>query len=82
MISVFHASIDFQIICPKSSPSSDSCSYFHDFRHADYSAIIQYISDIDWLLLFNMCSTVDDVWSTIEGVLRESIARFVPLRKV
>ena len=23
-----HASIDFQIICPRSSPSSDSCSYF------------------------------------------------------
>ena len=48
-----HASIDFQIICPNSAPSSGSCSYFYDFRHADYSAIIQHVSDIDWLLLFN-----------------------------
>ena len=73
--------MDFSILCP-GIPKPNPSLCFRDFGHTDYSFLISYLLDVDWLLLYNASLKADEFWTKISQVLNYSISQFVPLSHI
>ena len=62
-----HMSLYFTLIvsCDVSDNSRlfDKSDYLYDFDNTDYISVGNYLSNIDWLTEFGVCTSADDVWN-------------------
>ena len=53
---------------------------YYDFVSADYNAINQYLSSLNWNEIFSHSINVDDSWSVFSTILHDVFIHFVPIR--
>ena len=84
-----HSSIQFKVITsydrptgPKPSTNEHAVHRVYLWKHADYTAMRDYLLSVDWdsLLMYNL--TVDTLWSAFCTVLQSAVDWYVPSHTV
>jgi hypothetical protein len=73
-----HCSIYFSLVCPSFScllPEHE----VRNFSEADWDSIYSFLSDCDWLSIFDSCDTAEQCSSAFYTKLNEAIVSFVPV---
>jgi len=73
-----HDSVTFSVLAPGSTatPKIPKCS--PNFRRANYRAINEYLSNVDWAVIAHRCSDVNALWQEISNILNLCVNNFVP----
>ena len=74
-----HNSITFELYVPASAHKKSNKTVKYNFRKANFEAICNYLSKIDWLaLLRSCCQNTEKYWNEICVVLDNCVKLFVP----
>jgi hypothetical protein len=76
-----HNCVDFKVACSVRF-NIDSPIDVPNFSLANYQAIRNYLSTIDWLVLHKSCNTVEDFWNYFHNSLIHCIETFIPKRQL
>ena len=77
-----HNSLYFNFIYRSDCFSSDIMHSFYNFNKADWDRIRCHLSTFDFNILFETCSSPDEVFDCFYNVLYECLNLFVPLKTV
>ncbi len=76
-----HNAVKFSSNVLSSSVNRPSNQKGYNFRKANYTEMARALDCVHWSIVFQTCSTVQEMWDAFLGVLRPLIDRFVPKRK-
>ena len=76
-----HSIIDFKCYVSHDSDRPLN-SFLFDFKSADYKGLNEYLSNIQWDVLFDSSATVNDMWLNFLSVVNYGIVSFVPKTKI
>jgi len=73
-----HNSVIFSVFAPSSMAAPTIRKQHPNFRKANYEAINNHLSTVDWAEIMSRCSDVDKLWNEISVILKFCIKNFVP----
>ena len=79
-----HCQVEFSVLCDNACVAPDQDSYVkrYDWRKANYGAMADYISSVNWFELLTTHLTADTLWTAFSQVLQSAVDLFVPSRYV